>query len=70
MALFKVSKSYMGDSSGLKDLGTSSAVQAATLAAAQAVARNAEAIGQGAYSAYPVTVIAGWNNERLSLIHI
>jgi hypothetical protein len=66
MALRKVpgSRSYMADDSGLRDLGTSSAVGAATLAAAQRLAGNAQAVGRGTYEAAPATVTAGWANER------
>lgn len=64
MALHKINKVYSADDSGLKDLGTSSAVQAATLAAAQRLAGNAQAVGRGEYEAAPATVVVGWQNER------
>lgn len=66
MGLHRVpgSKSYMADDSGLKDLGTSAAVGAATLAAAQRLAGNAQAVGRGEYEAKPATVTVGWRNER------
>jgi len=66
MGLHKVpgSKWYMADDSGLKDLGTSDAVGAATLAAAQRLAGNAQAVGRGTYEAAPMTTLGGWQNER------
>jgi len=64
MAVYRVSKAYLADDSGLKDLGTSSAVGEATLAAAQRLAGNAQAVGRGEYEAAPANVVAGWNNER------
>ncbi len=66
MGLHKVpgSKSYLADDSGLKDLGTSSAVAAASLAAAQRLAGNAQAVGRGTYEAAPTTVTVGWANDR------
>lgn len=57
-------KHYKADDGGLKDLGTSSATGAATLAAAQRLAGNAQAVGRGEYTAEPATVLAGWANER------
>ncbi|MFS2090561.1 hypothetical protein [Paenarthrobacter nicotinovorans] len=35
----------------------------ATLAAAERLAGNAEAVGRGKYEAKPTTVTAGWDNE-------
>lgn len=66
MGLHKVprSKSYMADDSGLRALGTSADVGAATLAAAQRLAGNAQAVGRSTYEAAPATVVAGWANER------
>lgn len=64
MALRKINKVYSADDSGLKDFGTSSAVGAATLAAAQRLAGNAQAVGRSEYEAKPTTVTAGWQNER------
>lgn len=66
MSLSKVpgSKSYLADSRGLKDFGTSAALAAASLAAAQRIAGNAQAVGRGTYEAAPATVTAGWANER------
>jgi hypothetical protein len=66
MALHKVpgSRVYLSDDSGLKDLGSSSAVGAATLAAAQRLAGNAQAVGRSEYEARPATVTVGWKNER------
>jgi hypothetical protein len=66
MGLHKIRgiKSYMADDAGLKGLGTSAAVGDATLAAAQRLAGNAQAVGRGTYEAAPATVVAGWNNER------
>ncbi|UKA59161.1 hypothetical protein [Arthrobacter sp. FW306-2-2C-D06B] len=66
MGLHKVpgSKSYLAEDAGLKDLGTSSAVAAATLAAAQRLAGNAQAVGRGTYEAAPSTVTVGWANSR------
>jgi len=64
MALHKINKVYSADDSGLKDLGTSSAVGAATLAAAQRLAGNAQAVGRSEYEAKPATVAVGWKNER------
>ncbi|MFF1382773.1 hypothetical protein ACFVWT_04325 [Arthrobacter sp. NPDC058288] len=54
----------MADDSGLKDLGTSTTVGEATLAAAQRLAGNAQAVGRGEYEATPTTVTGGWANER------
>lgn len=66
MALHKVRgvKNYLADDSGLKDFGASKSVGDATLAAAQRLAGNAQAVGDGTYSASPATVTAGWANER------
>lgn len=66
MALHKVrgSRSYKADDAGLRNLATSSGVGSATLAAAQRLAGNAEAVGRGSYAASPATVTAGWANER------
>lgn len=66
MALHKIRgvKSYMADDRGLKDFGTSKAISDASLAAAQRLAGNAEAVGDGTYTAAPATVTAGWANER------
>ncbi|SDK79222.1 hypothetical protein [Arthrobacter sp. ok362] len=66
MGLRKVpgSRSYLADDSGLRELGTSSAVGAVTLAAAQRLAANAASVGHGEYEAAPATVTAGWANER------
>jgi len=57
-------RSYMADDSGLRELATSAAVGEATLAAAQRLAGNAQAVGRGDYEAAPATVVAGWANER------
>jgi hypothetical protein len=54
----------MADDAGLRELGTSAAVGAATLAAAQRLAGNAQAVGKGDYTAQSTTVLAGWANER------
>jgi hypothetical protein len=54
----------MADDAGLRDIATSSAVGEATLAAAQRLAGNAQAVGRGEYEAAPTTVTAGWANER------
>lgn len=66
MALHKIRgvKSYMADDSGLRDFGTSKAVSDASLAAAQRLAGNAQAVGRGTYEAASATVTAGWANER------
>lgn len=66
MALHKIRgvKSYMADDSGLRDFGTSKAVSDAAMAAAQRMAGNAQAVGDGTYEAAPATVTAGWANER------
>jgi len=57
-------KSYRADDAGLRELATSSAVGDATLAAAQRLAGNAQAVGRGDYEAASATVTAGWANER------
>lgn len=57
-------KSYRADDAGLRELATSAAVGDATLAAAQRLAGNAQAVGRGDYEAAPATVLAGWANER------
>ncbi|WP_409017069.1 hypothetical protein [Arthrobacter sp. MP_2.3] len=49
---------------GLRDFGTSAAIAAATLSAAQRLASSAAAAGKGSYEASPTTVTAGWANER------
>lgn len=66
MGLHKIPgvKIYLADDRGLKDLGTSAAVAKATLEAAQRLAGNAQAVGDGTYEAAPATVTAGWANER------
>lgn len=65
MALQRVrgSRSYRAEDLGLRDIGTSTAIGDATLAAAQRLAGNAEAVGRGTYEAAPATVAAGWANE-------
>ncbi|MDN4644925.1 hypothetical protein [Arthrobacter sp. PsM3] len=66
MALQRVrgSRSYKADDTGLRELGTTSAIGDATLAAAQLLAGNAQAVGRGEYEAAPTTVLAGWQNEK------
>lgn len=66
MGLHKVpgTKVYLADDRGLRELGTSKEIGAATLAAAQRLAGNAQAVGRGTYEAKPATVTAGWANER------
>ncbi|SEI44747.1 hypothetical protein SAMN04487917_101342 [Arthrobacter sp. yr096] len=51
---------------GLKQIAQSSEVQAATLAVAQRMAGNANAVGDSKYEAASQTVTAGWDNERRS----
>lgn len=55
---------YLADDIGLKDLGASSIVGTATMNAASELARKAQSAGRGEYSAAPMTVVAGWANER------
>ena len=57
-------RGYFADSGGLRELAQSAQMQAATLAVAQRMAGNAEAVGSGSYEAAPQTVLAGWANER------
>lgn len=64
MALRRVSRAYLADDSGLRQLGTSSAVASATLAAAKAMASAAQGLGKGEYSVSPTIVTAGWANEQ------
>lgn len=66
MALHKIRgvKNYMAEDRGLKDFGTSAALAAASLALAQRLAGNAQAVGRGDYTAGPATVTVGWANER------
>lgn len=64
MTLFKVkgSKSYKGDDSGFKELGTSSAMGSASLSVARQLEGNAEAVGRGTYESANTTVAAGRMN--------
>ena len=66
MGLHKVpgSKSYLADDSGLKDLGTSSAVAAASLVRGAALGRERSGCGPGHLRGSPATVTAGWANSR------
>ncbi|QCB97121.1 hypothetical protein E5206_09410 [Arthrobacter sp. PAMC25564] len=54
----------MADDAGLKELGASSIIGTATMNAASDLARKAQSVGRGEYSAAPMTVVAGWANER------
>lgn len=56
--------SYRPNITGLRELATSSAMGAASLAAAQRLAGNAGAVGRSTYEAANTTVTAGWRNER------
>ena len=64
MALRKISDSYAADDGGLKSLGSSSRLGAASLDAANSLAGGAGAVGRGKYEAARSTVTAGWANER------
>jgi len=56
--------SYRPRNTGLRELGQSAAMGAATLAVAQRMAGNADAVGDSTYEAANTTVTAGWANER------
>ena len=58
--------SYKPRNTGLRELGQSAAMGSATLAAAQRMAGNANAVGDSTYEAANTTVTAGWANERRS----
>ena len=57
-------KRYRAMSDGLREIGASQGMQAASLSAASDVARNAAAAGHDDYSTSPRTVTAGWQHER------
>lgn len=64
MGLKRISRVYLADDSGLRQIGTSSAIGDAALDAAQAMASEANRTGKGDYGFAPETVTAGWANER------
>ena len=55
---------YKPLASGIRELGRSAEVGAATLSAAQRLAGNANAVGDSTYEAAPATVTAGWANDK------
>lgn len=55
---------YKPQAAGMKELGTSAGVAAASLEAAQRMAGNANAVGDSTYEAAPATVTAGWANDK------
>ena len=55
---------YKPDHSGLRQLGSSPGMAAASLEVAQRLAGNANAVGDSTYEAANTTVIVGWANER------
>lgn len=55
---------YKAKHDGIRQLANSPAVAAATLAAAQVMAGNANAVGNSTYEAANTTVTVGWENER------
>lgn len=59
-----VSGKYMADSDGLKKLGNSAAMSSAMVQHAQDIAGTAASVGRSGYGAAPVTVTAGWDNEK------
>jgi hypothetical protein len=64
MGLSRVSRSYLADDGGLRELANSSEVARETLAAAQTIATAAAAAGKSEYGVHPEIVTAGWTNER------
>jgi hypothetical protein len=64
MGLQRVSRSYLADDSGIKDLAMAAAMGQACLAAASQMAAQANATGKGDYSASLAVVTSGWANER------
>ena len=59
-----MSKKYRPRHSGVRELAQSAQMGAATLAAAQRMAGNANAVGDSTYESANATVTAGWANER------
>jgi hypothetical protein len=55
---------YKPDYGGLREIGSSTAMGAECLAVAERLAGNANAVGEGEYSAERATVLGGWRNER------
>ena len=55
---------YKPDDYGLRKLGQSRDMAAATLAVAKRMAGNAQAVGDSTYEAENQTVTAGWANEK------
>ena len=64
MGLQRVSRRYLADDSGLKELGNSSGTAEVAMAAAQDLAARASESGKGEYGADPEIVTVGWMNER------
>ena len=55
---------YSPRNAGVREIAQSAQMGAATLAAAQRLAGNANAVGDSTYEAASATVTAGWANER------
>lgn len=66
MALRRVPgfKHYRADDDGLRQIGQSAAMGEATLAEAQRLVGNIEAVADGKYESEASKVTAGWKNER------
>jgi hypothetical protein len=56
--------SYKPNDYGLSKLAQSPGMAAASMAVAQRLAGNANAVGDSTYEAAPSTVTAGWANEK------
>lgn len=65
MALRRVrgSKNYKAEDNGLREIGQSAAMGAASLNEAQRLVGNIESVAEGKYEAESSTVTAGWKNE-------
>jgi hypothetical protein len=66
MGLTRITRRYLADDSGLRDLGLDDAAGSIALAAAELMAAAAIQSGKGDYVAAPTIVTAGWANERRS----
>ena len=55
---------YRPRPAGIREIAQSSGTASATLAVAQQMAGNANAVGDSTYEAQNQTVTAGWANER------
>ena len=59
-----MASNYRPNNTGLREIGSSSAMGAESLAVAKRIEGAAQAVGSGDYESAPATVTAGWRNER------